>query len=277
MYLSSTALMVAYKTGDATLLKNTGASGIEKLFTTGSGLDLMLGTDNTASLVRINPANGDLRLFLTIVNNETRAIMYHQNLTGVSQGYLYQSPIDSFRMANVEDVSSQVTFAASGGNYEFSVPLSLLGMTVGKNWAYRCDLGIVSSLDGATASNRYYWSASGFNMADLPAQARLKPSTWGIVTVKPDPSTSVDGAVFAHFNGTASIVVPAIGRKVVAYNPHAFPVRLVLLTMTGKTVADMMLKPGAYELKLPSLARTAYLYRISGANSRMVKGKITLM
>jgi hypothetical protein len=62
-----------------------------------------------------------------------------------------------------------------------------------------------------------------------------------------------------------------------AYNPHECPVRLSLLTMSGKTVADIILEPGTHELRLSSLAHTVYLYRIRGRNIRLIKGKITFM
>jgi hypothetical protein len=226
------------------------------------------------------PVNGDLRLFVTKVNNQTKAVMYRQVVTGIAadQGVKYQSAIDSFYMAKVEDVTAQVAFAVSGGNYEFSIPLASLGMTPGKNWAFKCDIGVVRTTDGIAASNRAYWSdKGGFNMADLPAQARLKPAKWGAITVKLDPTTSIaNGALPVKLPGLITAPKNA-GGALKLHNPYAFPIRLTLLNVNGRLIAAVTLRPGACELTPPLTARSTCLYRIDGKGIRIGQGKLLCM
>jgi hypothetical protein len=152
-------------------------------------------------------------------------------------------------------------------------------MKPGKNYAYRCDVGMVTSTDGLAASNRLYWSGTGFNMADLPAQARLKPNTWGVITLKQDPVnpiTPVAGDALRSKFINLSIAGGA-GHSLSVRNPFDFPVRLTLLTLSGQVVARAELKPGTHGLALPSMGCTAWLYRIEGKGVRVAQGKITVM
>ena len=80
----------------------------------------------------------------------------------------------------MEDVSDRVQLAEDGGNYEIAVPLSLLGLDPSKGKVYRGDVGFVLS-DGMRAQARVYWHNKVDAMtADVPSEARLNPSQWGL-------------------------------------------------------------------------------------------------
>ena len=81
---------------------------------------------------------------------------------------------------DVQDVSKDVEVAAAGSDYEFSVPLSVLGLKDPAGKTFRGDVGIVLS-DGVHARARIYWHNKWDSMcADVPSEARLNPSQWGL-------------------------------------------------------------------------------------------------
>jgi hypothetical protein len=81
---------------------------------------------------------------------------------------------------DVQDVSKYVDVASNGSNYEFSVPLSVLGLKDPVGKTFRGDVGLVLS-DGIRARARIYWHNKWDSMAaDVPSEARLNPSQWGL-------------------------------------------------------------------------------------------------
>ena len=80
---------------------------------------------------------------------------------------------------DVRDVSKYVTVASDGTDYEFSVPLSVLGLKDPVGKTIRGDGGLVLS-DGVRARARIYWHNKADSMcADVPSEARLNPNQWG--------------------------------------------------------------------------------------------------
>ena len=175
--VSGDKLVVAYKTDQNQLLANS-ASEYPYAFTQGGGLDLMLGSAGDA--VHRFPLPGDLRLFVTKKNGQTLAVLYRQKAAAAGNRQTFASPVGQIAFDDVEDVSKDVEVAQSGGNYEFSVPLSVVGLQNPAGKAFRADVGMVLS-DGVHARARIYWHNKWDSMcADVPSEARLNPSQWGL-------------------------------------------------------------------------------------------------
>ena len=171
-------LYAAFRTGDPNLLQNSGETPLAP-FKTGGGLDLMIGADPRADDARQNPVQGDLRLLVTLVQGKPRALIYRPVVPGTKEPVPFSSPWRTITIDRVDDVSGQLQFAAAEGNYEFSIPLAVLGLKPEPGQAIRADLGILRG-NGFQTLHRVYWSnkATGIT-SDVPSEAMLAPSLWG--------------------------------------------------------------------------------------------------
>ena len=179
--VSADHLYAAWRTGDAKLLTNTGDVA-NAPFKTGGCLDLMLGTNAQADRARANPAEGDERLLVTVVKGKTLALLYRAVVPGTAKPVPFSSPWRTITIDRVDDISDQVRFAASDGNYEIAVPLAALNLAPATGRTIKADIGILRGSDGMT-QQRVYWSnkATGIT-ADVPSEAMLTPSLWGLFT-----------------------------------------------------------------------------------------------
>jgi hypothetical protein len=171
-------LYAAFRTGDPSLLRNTGEMA-HALFKTGGALDLMIGTNPAADENRGKAVAGDLRLLVTQVNGKLLAELYRAVVPGTAHPVPFSSPWRTITLDQVEDVTSQIEFAGQDGNFEISVPLALLGLKVRAGKTIKGDIGILRG-NGFQTLQRVYWSnkATGIT-ADVPSEAELTPKLWG--------------------------------------------------------------------------------------------------
>ena len=171
-------LFAAFRTGDRELLRNSGETP-NALFKTGGALDLMIGTDTGADPKRQTPVAGDIRLLVTQVKGKTRALLYRAVVPGTREPVPFSSPWRTISIDRVDDISDQVQLAAAEGNYEFSVPLKVLGLHPAAGQVLKGDLGILRG-NGFQTVQRVYWSnkATGLT-SDVPSEAMLTPTLWG--------------------------------------------------------------------------------------------------
>lgn len=174
-------LYAAFRAGDPEAPTN-GGRDYRYFFKSGGALDLMLGTDPKADRHRREPVRGDLRLLVAQVGSRTRAVLFRAVAPDApkSRNVLYQSPIGRVRFDEVADISGSVALAGHDGDFEFSVPLEVLGLRPEKGVEILGDLGILRG-DGAQTTRRIYWNNLDTGLvSDLPSEARLRPSNWGI-------------------------------------------------------------------------------------------------
>ena len=180
-------LYAAFKTDDPKLA-NTGESP-QNLFKTGGALDLMLGTDSSADPSRKQAVAGDLRLLVTLVKNKPVAVLYRPVAPGAkTEPVQFSSPLRTIQFDRVDEVSDRVAFAnttvaekdkTQTGAFEFSIPLTTLGLKPAVGQSLRGDLGLLRG-NGVQTFQRIYWSnkASGL-VSDIPSEAELSPQFWG--------------------------------------------------------------------------------------------------
>lgn len=180
-------LYVAFRTFDPHALENAGGD-YRYLFKAGGALDLMLGTSPHPSRQRHEPAAGDLRLLVTRIKGKTAAVLYRPVLAkgaGEKQA-IFQSPVGKVIFDDVRDISDQVKLAGKEGNYEFSVPLKVLGFSAAAGEEVVGDVGVLRGNEGRTMQ-RVYWSNTNTTIvSDLPSEARLQPAQWGLLKIKGD-------------------------------------------------------------------------------------------
>lgn len=124
--------------------------------------------------------SGDARLFVTRRNGKLLAVLYRQKTDKPGNRVTFASPIGEVVIDDVEDVSNRVALTTSGGFYQVSIPLSLLGLDPSAGKQYRGDVGFVLS-DGTRAQARVYWHNKADVMtADVPSEVNLNPGQWGL-------------------------------------------------------------------------------------------------
>jgi hypothetical protein len=177
--VSGDRLYAAWHTGDPDLLRNSGETW-QTLFKHGGCLDLMIGTDASADPGRSQPVAGDQRLLVTLVKGKPLAVRYRPVVPGTAPDARvpFTSPVSTINMDKVEQVDD-VQLARSGGDFELSVPLALLGLKPKPGLIIKADIGLLRG-DGAHTTQRVYWSnkATGIT-ADVPSEAMLTPQLWG--------------------------------------------------------------------------------------------------
>ncbi|HEY1786279.1 MAG TPA: hypothetical protein VGG30_12045, partial [Pirellulales bacterium] len=172
-------LFAAWRTTEKDLLTNSGETPLA-LFKHGGCLDIMLATDPAAPAGRAAPAPGDQRLLVTQVKGQTRALLYRARVPGTTDPVNFSSPWRTISIDSVEDVSPQVTLASDKtGNFEISIPLSVLNFRPAVGATYQADLGLLRGSAGQT-NQRVYWSNKSTAItADVPSEAELTPKLWG--------------------------------------------------------------------------------------------------
>lgn len=177
--VTASRLYVAYKTGDANLLKNSGESDMAP-FKTGGALDIMIGAAGSKN--RDLPQPGDVRLLVTNIKGKPYALLYRAVVNGKKPAdkIPFSSPSRTITFDKVENVTSQLEFAANkDGDYEISLPLSLLGIKPKQGLVIKGDIGVLRG-DGYQTIARSYWhNKATAIVSDVPSEAELSPAFWG--------------------------------------------------------------------------------------------------
>ncbi len=184
--ISGGRLYAAFRTGDDKLLQNSGEVPTAP-FKTGGALDLMLATNPAADPKRTLPVEGDLRLLVTRVKGQTKAVLYRAVVPGTKEPVPFSSPWRTITLDRADDVSAEVQLAGAAGNYELSIPLATLNWKPSAGQTLKGDIGILRG-NGATTTARVYWSnkATGIT-SDVPSEAALTPVLWGQIVIKAAP------------------------------------------------------------------------------------------
>jgi hypothetical protein len=194
--VSGDKLYVAYHIDYEYRLENSPDS-LDSLFKGGPALDLTIGADPQANPRRTTPVPGDIRLLVTRVDNQTRAAVFRAVVPGTEDPIKYESPIGGATIDQVEDISNKVKLAGDKhadktdqmrrgvpviqrySDFEFSVPISALGLAPKDGLTIRGDVGLLLGQRGATADRVYWHNKSNTMTSDLPTEARLTPHLWG--------------------------------------------------------------------------------------------------
>jgi hypothetical protein len=176
--VASGRLYAAFRTQDPNLLLNSGEVQ-NAPFKTGGALDLMIGANPSADPSRQSPVEGDLRLLVYLVQGKPHAMLYRARVPGTQVPIEFSSPDRTITLDQVADVSSQLQFAARGGNYAFSIPLATVSLNPAAGQKIKADIGILRG-NGVSTIQRVYWSnkATGIT-SDVPSEAQLTPNLWG--------------------------------------------------------------------------------------------------
>ncbi len=171
-------LYVGFCTGNAQLLTNA-ATDDKLLFKTGGALDLMLGTNPDADPHRQLPVAGDIRLLVTRINGSTKAMLYRAVSDGTGVQAMFSSPLRTVTFGDVRDVSGLVDLAGTNGNFEYRIPLAVLGLEYLPGSTLSGDLGVLRGAGGVTVQRTYWQNKAAGLVSDIPSEAELQPGLWG--------------------------------------------------------------------------------------------------
>lgn len=173
-------LYAAWRTGRADALAND-ASDPPFAFKRGGAVDLLVGPADRRG-VRNDPIAGDVRLLLTLAHGKPLAVLYRQVAPGLAgaRPQLYESPIGRVSFDDVRVVTDQVQLAQRGGDIEVSVPLALLGLSGRAGEQCLGDIGILRGNGVQTLARDYWNNLDTALVSDIPSEARLAPSHWGV-------------------------------------------------------------------------------------------------
>ena len=191
-------LYAAFKTGDPKALDNS-AAALQNLFKTGGALDLMLRTNPGAD--GKGPAAGDLRLLVCMTKDKPVAVLYRAVVPGYKgDGMQFSSPLRTVKFDQVQDVSDQVTVARGtqtiaavkdkpamtgpSGDFELSIPLSVLGFKPQPGEKLRGDIGVLRGTAVETTQRAYWFNKATGITSDIPSEAELTPRLWGTLVVQ---------------------------------------------------------------------------------------------
>ena len=196
VHIGAKHLYAAWRTGDPACLVNAG--GDDKfLFKRGGCVDLMIQTGTETKREGKDPIAGDLRLLITTVKGQTKAMLYRALVPGTAEKdrTLFESPVGSVWFDSVVEVSKQVKLAQLGGDVEISIPLEVLGLKPTLGGEISADIGLLRG-DTAQTIQRLYWNnLDTLIVSDIPSEARLQPRNWGIWKFIAPAPTKVIAAV----------------------------------------------------------------------------------
>jgi hypothetical protein len=161
-------LYAAFRTGDKNLLVNNGQA-LQMLFKTGGALDVMLG------------AGGNERLLVTLIGGKPQAVLFRDKMPGTpaDKRVPFSSPSRTIFFDRVDDLSADVHFATSGGDFEFSVPLARLDLKPEAGQSIAGDVGVLRGSNGQTTQRLYWHNKATSIVSDVPSEAQLAPQLWG--------------------------------------------------------------------------------------------------
>jgi len=167
----------------------------DRLFKTGSCVDLMLSTDPDADAARRAPVKGDIRLLFSRMNDRPIAVLYNAVKPGTKADdrWTITSPVTSVQFDEVKKLEGAYmrytrhtphnSDAVIGFTLDAAVPLKSIGLTITPDLLLKMDWGYLESDPAGTqVLARHYWSNKATStLADAPSEARLQPDLWGYV------------------------------------------------------------------------------------------------
>ena len=161
-------------------------SNFAECFKSGDVVDLMLQTDTNAPADRMQAAQGDIRLSLTMLDGEPAAVLYDYVVSGTPEhrAISFSSPWRSVRVDEakiLDDAQVNVTRQQDYFILEASIPLASLHLKPHSGLKLRGDVGrVLSDQTGTTRIDRIYWSNPDTRVvSDIPSETQLQPNLWG--------------------------------------------------------------------------------------------------
>jgi outer membrane protein assembly factor BamB len=183
-------LHASFDVQDDSPLKNAGGDAA-LLFKTGDSVNLCLATDPAADPQRTQAAPGDVRLLVTVVEDEPVVVLYEPVARpgAEKQPRTFSSPTGSLTFDRVRVLAdAKVRHERREGGYRLvaSIPLADLQLSLAAGKTLRGDVGVLFSNPGGTITTlrSFLFNKDTQITQDVPSEARLEPAKWGRLEVK---------------------------------------------------------------------------------------------
>lgn len=170
---------------DRAPFENRGANPLE-LFKSGDVVDVMLQTRAGLDPRRTEAGPGDIRLSFAMLDGKPQCVLYDFRVPDFrGERVPFSSPWRTVwcdRAGLVPEARVAVRRGRNTYALEAAVPLAVLHLDPRALGETRGDVGrVLSDATGSLATSRVYWSNKNTAiMADLPSEAGLQPSLWGL-------------------------------------------------------------------------------------------------
>jgi hypothetical protein len=168
-----------------TPFQNNGVNLLE-LFRTGDVLDLMLQTRSGLSPGRREAGEGDIRLSFSMFEGEPRCVLYDFKVPDFKGDPIpFGSPVRTIYCDSVNILEAAKVVVSRDRQFftmEATVPLRVIRLNPATLKETRGDVGrIYGDATATRAARREYWANKNTHiMSDLPSEAMLQPSLWGV-------------------------------------------------------------------------------------------------
>jgi len=168
-------------------LRNAGKD-FRKLFRTGGAVDVRIGTDPDADLLRKEPVKGDLRILITVAGGTPSAVLYRPVAPDAPAEDAWEISTFAGGKAHFDQVTTikgAVIRSTGGDNYyevEAAIPLDAIGLKIADGMVLKMDCGVLASESGKVTSDRIYWANSmAVGAPDEVTEASIHPDRWGFI------------------------------------------------------------------------------------------------
>ncbi|NQT21348.1 MAG: hypothetical protein HQ592_16700, partial [Planctomycetes bacterium] len=169
---------------DRAVFKN-GATNFPDVFKHGDVVDVKLKTRAGLKPNRSKAGRGDIRLSFAMFEGKPVCILYDFDVEGIDKGMPFSSPWRTEwinKVVLIPEASISVNRERNTYVLEASVPLKLIHLDPTALGQTRGDVGrVLSDQTGSAAAARVYWANKNTHIvSDLPSEAALQPSLWGM-------------------------------------------------------------------------------------------------
>ena len=180
-------LTLHFDVTDDTPFENHGEA-LHTLFHTGDAVEFRWEGDPSAVKGRRKPVLGDQRIVVAPFGDRIVAVRYvFVDPTAKGSPIVFESPVGRTSCARVEEIKDvKVKLDRRKGGYAISIdiPWSALGEDAGrfKGGLRRADAGVLFGDDSGTRVMRrqYLFDEGSQEVSDMPSEARVNPSAWGV-------------------------------------------------------------------------------------------------
>lgn len=184
---SEWTLTLHYDVADATPFVN-GGEAPHTLFHTGDAVDFRWEGDPSADPRRKRAAAGDQRVVVAPMGDRIVVARYvFVDPSAKGEPVAFASPVGTTLCARVEEIADakvELTRRKGGYSLRVDIPWKALGEAAGqfKGGLRRADAGVIFGDDSGTRALRrqYLFDPGGQEVSDMPSEARVDPSAWGV-------------------------------------------------------------------------------------------------
>jgi hypothetical protein len=178
-------LYVLFNGRDNRAVFKNGATNFPDIFKHGDVVDIKLQTNAGLKPSRSRAGRGDIRLSFAMFEDNPTCVLYDFDVEGIGKGMPFSSPwrtewID--KVAIIPEAKIQVNRERDRYCLEAAVPLKVIHLDPKALGRTRGDVGrVLSDQTGSTGAARVYWANKNTHIvSDLPSEAALQPSLWGM-------------------------------------------------------------------------------------------------